>query len=1296
MTLRTKKILRALIIGLALVLVAIASGLLPLRLDFLEGPIAAVVRKATGLEFDLDGPLLVRLGPRAGVSVRHVVLATPGGDSLVELYEGEAGMSIVALLRGRLHFRDIIVTGLRADLCTTLPERPERAAGPTGEPPTIIVEALEVSNIEFFCEGESANASIDRIAATAPASGPIEIEASASVAGNPTHVTATGGMLAQLLGQQPFPFDAKIEMEQGSVLANGEFAWDAGKPVFDAQLALDVADARLLGEAFDLAVPDIGTVGIEAAVRASLERLEILDLSGALGKTQVSATGAADMPGDRLRIEFSALSGQLDLEPFMAAPSEPNSKPADLRPLFDTLRQFDAVVAIRIDEIVGLPVNIRAASVEAALADGIFAVNSAEAAVLDGQVGLTGELDVRPVCPSLDLVAEVDSVALSGLREAGWLAASLDGQIARARATSNSCGTSLSGHLEQLAATVTATGGRIVVASEWPVDVVKLDVALKPSEPIRASASAVFEGEPVEIEAQTGALKALGGDDPWPVSLVAKGARSELRVEGTTRFATGPIWADVLARFSVPRIGSLHRWLGVGPDTAETLLATTRLQLDAARLVADDITIELGSTDLNGALTWRHAATPQTLAVNLRSDFIDVDKIRRMFGEAGPAVAGADNQARRTGAGAGWQGLPPIDLDLAFAAVRGGPVDVTDLAIRGRLRKGLVDNASVTALVEDELSLRGVLDIDVRQIPATLRFDAEAGNADLGRLLRRLELVDDLAMRADSMLLRVGSTGDSLQTALENLRVDATVRRFAWDIPRKSADADFEVRLDTLALLMQPGQPLGASTRGIIDGIPVELWIQSPGLGSVLGDTEELPLRVVAAAEDDVAMIDLLLDRSAENEIRGHVELSGQVVEAGGRDLSALVPPLADYALKGKLLVSDTELSLSDLEAHLGSSKARGKVSLSGDGRQRLAIELRSPRLQADDWIYLPTFSRAEPAATADMPPPEDDARTVESPATRRGPLLVINELIERYQANYDLDLSVAIDELYAGRDLIGGAEARLFIDEQEFRLRPVTIRLPGGSLDAEYGWRNVDGQVTAGLKANADRLVYGGLLKLVDPTLEAHGALFVDVDIQAKYAAAPGRSELDLLLANADGTIDVAAWPENFEAGILDLWTANLVFALLPAPTDDDASRLNCVVARLEAKDGLLKTKNVLMDSTGTIIRGRGTIDLKQRELDLLVTPQAKREKFLSASTPVAVTGPFDDFQVGVAPAGFLGTVLKWYTSLIYVPYKWLTGKRFPEDGTETCFDVMDWELTPGLEAYFRERDFSAPPTVD
>jgi len=119
----------------------------------------------------------------------------------------------------------------------------------------------------------------------------------------------------------------------------------------------------------------------------------------------------------------------------------------------------------------------------------------------------------------------------------------------------------------------------------------------------------------------------------------------------------------------------------------------------------------------------------------------------------------------------------------------------------------------------------------------------------------------------------------------------------------------------------------------------------------------------------------------------------------------------------------------------------------------------------------------------------------------------------------------------------------------------------------------------------------------------------------------------------------------------------------------------MNCMVARFEVEDGLMESKKILLDSTDVLVHGRGSIDLGQRKLNLLFAPQAKLEKFLSISTPIRVSGPFDDFNVRVAGGGFVMTMFRWYMSLIYVPYKWLTGERFPADGLTTCYHAMDWD---------------------
>ena len=307
----------------------------------------------------------------------------------------------------------------------------------------------------------------------------------------------------------------------------------------------------------------------------------------------------------------------------------------------------------------------------------------------------------------------------------------------------------------------------------------------------------------------------------------------------------------------------------------------------------------------------------------------------------------------------------------------------------------------------------------------------------------------------------------------------------------------------------------------------------------------------------------------------------------------------------------------------------------------------------------------------------------------------MVRDFIAEFRESNDLDIGITVDELRAGTDLLGGVELRFYVDEDEFRLQPLTFNLPGGGVDAEYTWKINDERFDAILKVHAEALSYGGLLRLVDHESEARGLLFLDTEISTSTEWQHDAVALDLLLRNANGSLSLAAWPENIEAGVLDLWTANLVLALLPRPAAGESSKLNCAVVRFDIEDGMMKTRTALLDSTDTIIRGRGTISLAEEQLDLLVGPQAKREKFLSASTPVMVTGSFDDFQIGVEPVGAFGTVLKWWTSLIYVPFKWLTGERFPPDGTPTCFDAMDWELTPELHEYFLQRDFSAPPSV-
>jgi uncharacterized protein involved in outer membrane biogenesis len=286
------------------------------------------------------------------------------------------------------------------------------------------------------------------------------------------------------------------------------------------------------------------------------------------------------------------------------------------------------------------------------------------------------------------------------------------------------------------------------------------------------------------------------------------------------------------------------------------------------------------------------------------------------------------------------------------------------------------------------------------------------------------------------------------------------------------------------------------------------------------------------------------------------------------------------------------------------------------------------------------------------------------------GLIAVVNRQIDKLTGQNSFDIVLDIEELYSAGNFLGNARFGLMADDREFRFDPLQISLPGGNVNADYYGKYVEGGVEAGMNIRIERLEYGGLLRLLDPASEANGLLYLDTSL---YAEAPDFTRLS---SGLEGQLDLLAIPDDVEAGFLDLWASNMIFALLPSPADSESGKkMNCMVARFEVEEGIMKSKNILLDSTDIIVRGRGSINLGTRELDLIFAPQAKLEKFLSISAPVEVTGSFGDFQIGVVSGGFVMTMFRWYMSLIYVPYKWLTGERFPPDGMVTCFHAMGWD---------------------
>jgi uncharacterized protein involved in outer membrane biogenesis len=467
-----------------------------------------------------------------------------------------------------------------------------------------------------------------------------------------------------------------------------------------------------------------------------------------------------------------------------------------------------------------------------------------------------------------------------------------------------------------------------------------------------------------------------------------------------------------------------------------------------------------------------------------------------------------------------------------------------------------------------------------------------------------------------------------------------------------------------------PDQPTEWEATGLLDGIPLKAWAETPPLGASLHGEKKSPLTIVASSGKVVAMLSGNIDWSNPDVFSGELVLSGEKMDPETVDFAQLESPLKGFDLHADLTISDREISLAELSANIGTSHATGYANvIDTEAGKEFEVRLQAPHVQTNDFVELADAwreYRQENAAADSLADPE--TRDLGD---------VVREYIEALTHENSFDFQIGIDALFAGTQYMGGAQLGVLADENNFRLQPIKVTLPSGDIDAEYVVERTADGVDSLLHIYIERLQYGDLVRLLDPDAQQNvrGFLYLDTSLTS---SAPTTAQL----SNAvQGSIELMTIPEDIAAGVLDLWATNLVVALITPKGVSQPKKLNCMVASFSVDEGVMRSRTVMLDTTNVIVRGRGSIDIANRTLDLIVAPQAKREKFFSMSTPVAITGPWDDFQVGVTKVGLAATLFRWYMALIYVPYKWLSGERFPADGLATCFHATDWELPSELD---------------
>lgn len=369
-------------------------------------------------------------------------------------------------------------------------------------------------------------------------------------------------------------------------------------------------------------------------------------------------------------------------------------------------------------------------------------------------------------------------------------------------------------------------------------------------------------------------------------------------------------------------------------------------------------------------------------------------------------------------------------------------------------------------------------------------------------------------------------------------------------------------------------------------------------------------------------------------------------------------PPVGSYAISGDFKTRDDVTSISDLNVNLGSSHMAGDFHLDKQADiPKAKVSLTAKRIQLDDfaiesWAGLKSDEAKGQPKPKTEPDPEAELRSVLSPDVLKA---------------FDLEFTLSVDQVASGSNELGHGQLDIHVRDGAIRIDPLQIEIPAGGVEVAAEYKPDANGNSMQLKISSKNFDYGNLAKRLDESSKIGGKINLDLDVTTEWQAGTP------ILAGGNGYLHFGVWPQELNAGILDFWATNLLIALVPVLDDTNQSKINCLIAKFQMQDGILRADDILLDTDRIQATAIGQVDFTKSTLNFGARPRPKIPQMFSARTPVQVQGKFTDFRYGLKEGALIGTAFRMVTSPIVTPFEWVFRSPPPLDGKAPC--QASWE---------------------
>jgi AsmA family protein len=1243
--------------------------------------IAVRVSAALGRPVALDGPLELELGRETALHVGGIRILNPPGfatPELAALGKARARIDLFAALRGewRVHSFEAADGHLRLERTAGgrvnwAPSTSTRATSQRQGAGLAAVEIERVSIRNFAFEYHDIRADthhslqLDELSGVGKWSEPLKLTLHGHVANSfPYSIDIEGGS-AQLLqeAREAWPFALDFAFLGTRLHASGTV--EAGHAAARFDFGAGTEDLQQVARFLQTKLPDFGAAALSGTIHLSTSAIEVGDLHGVLGATEFAGGLVLSLVGARQRLSGELRIATLDVRPFF----EGTRDRSDKRVTYDELTQqtlalrrtflpFDADLVVQIRSSFGLPVEVRNARIALHIDErGLRA--PIEGTIAD--VPLTGriDLDTAAATPIFALQLDARNLPLSSLAQSIANGSTVDGKLGSVAVRLGGRGETLGALVASLDLRVTVAAARLHYMSasgHRPVEVT-LDAAefsALRGQPVRCTARGTVLGKRTTLKLRAGVLQQIVREAATPIELELAAAGATAHVQGFLALPGTARASDLAFQLQARRAGDLSRWLGFAPESNLPVALGARLHVDNEWRL-QDTTVTLGRTELTVDAHRAHDMGEPILVAAVRSPLIDVPELRTLR----PKSAGASPPSLEA-----WLDMPilPQGIHLAAADVGFGlervvlgRTEFADVGFSAHIRNGQLMRSPFAARFAG-VPFQGSAALDLRGKVPEASLWMSTGSVDVGMLLRTLGVAEDIDGRAGALQVELLGRGSDLRELLQHSSFKARLQDGNIALRGPARRVVTEIHLEQALIAAMPGKPITVHLQGMLDTIPAELSVSTGTLDDFVRDASRVPLSVEARAAGAKlnleGMVELPLGRGGALTMA----LAGEQLDSLRELTRAELPPWGPWSLEGPINLTPTGYEVKQLTVRSGQSRlyGRGRVDLSG-AHPRVELYLRAPHIQLDDFPFRNQAQARGPATARAM-------RATASRTATQTQELLSSAFLRRFDANVD----VAVEHVQSGNDRLGDGVLRAQIVDGRFDIDSAEINIPGGSAQLSGSFDPNGPGVALAANVRVEHFDYGILARRLRPGTDLTGVISLRLNLTGQAPA------LSSILAHADGNIDVAVWPNNMRAGVINRWAVNIFFALLPIIDPGPDAHVNCVVARLNLKGGELTPDALLIDTTRVRVVGTGSANFATEELAFRFRPRAKGPVLLSLQPPIDVTGTMTNYRVGVPVSSIPSTLARFFTSVFVVPIQMLTQGRLPADGSDVCTDPL------------------------